>query len=61
MTRDSITPEMTLFDITEKHPETIDIFVANGFAQVADAEVGDFLKRHTSDFDGLSFQGYEGS
>ena len=33
-----ITPEMTLFDITEKHPETIDIFVANGFAQVADAE-----------------------
>ena len=32
----SISPEMTLFDITEKHPETIDVFVANGFDHVGD-------------------------
>jgi putative spermidine/putrescine transport system substrate-binding protein len=31
-----IAPEMTLFDITEKHPETIDVFVANGYEHVGD-------------------------
>jgi ABC-type Fe3+ transport system substrate-binding protein len=33
-----ITPEMSLFDITEKHPETVDVFVANGFEHVGDPE-----------------------
>ena len=33
-----ITPEMSLFDITEKHPETVDVFVANGFDHVGDPE-----------------------
>jgi len=32
----SITPEMTLFDITEKYPATIDVFVSNGFEHVGD-------------------------
>lgn len=36
----AISPEMTLFDITEQHPATIDVFVANGFEHV-----GDPLKR----------------
>jgi putative spermidine/putrescine transport system substrate-binding protein len=37
-TNTAIAPEMTLFDITEKHPETIDVFVANGFEHVGDEE-----------------------
>jgi len=32
----TITPEMTLFEITEQYPETIQVFAANGFVQVAD-------------------------
>lgn len=32
----TISPEMTLFDITEKFPETVDVFVANGFEHVGD-------------------------
>ncbi len=32
----AIAPEKTLFDITEAHPETIDVFVANGFEHVGD-------------------------
>ncbi|MBU8870013.1 MAG: ABC transporter substrate-binding protein [Gemmatimonadales bacterium] len=32
----TISPEMTLFDITEKFPETVEVFVANGFEQVGD-------------------------
>ena len=31
-----ITPEMTLFHITEKYPETIPVFVANGYEHVGD-------------------------
>nr|MEE4266910.1 DUF1858 domain-containing protein [Candidatus Krumholzibacteria bacterium] len=27
--------EMTLFTITDKHPETIDVFVANGYEHMA--------------------------
>ena len=34
----TISPEMTLFDITETYPETIDVFVANGFAHVGDPD-----------------------
>lgn len=37
---DAISPEMTLFEITHRHPSTIDVFVANGFEHV-----GDPLKR----------------
>lgn len=33
----AIAPEMTLFAITEEHPETIDVFVANGFENMGDA------------------------
>jgi len=33
----TITPEMTLFEITETYPETIPAFVDNGFAHVGDA------------------------
>lgn len=33
-----ITPDMTLFAITQQHPETIDVFVANGFEHMADAD-----------------------
>jgi len=36
MTNPTITPEMTLFDITEEFPETIDVFVANGYEHVGD-------------------------
>jgi len=36
MAETSITPEMTLHDITELFPETVDVFVANGFAHVGD-------------------------
>ncbi len=36
MASSKIIPEMTLFDITEKHPETIDVFVANGYEHVGD-------------------------
>ena len=32
----SIKTEMTLFDITEESPETIDVFVANGYEHVGD-------------------------
>jgi putative spermidine/putrescine transport system substrate-binding protein len=32
----TITPEMTLFEITERYPATIDVFVANGYAHVGD-------------------------
>jgi len=32
----NIASEMTLFEITEKHPETIDDFVANGYEHVGD-------------------------
>lgn len=32
----SIAPGKTLFEITEDHPETIDVFVANGFEHVGD-------------------------
>ena len=32
----TIAPGMTLFDITEKFPETIDVFVANGYEHVGD-------------------------
>ncbi len=39
----TIAPEMTLFDITEKFPATIDVFVANGYEHV-----GDERKRSTS-------------
>jgi len=35
-TETRITPDMTLFDITEQHPGTIAVFVANGFAHVGD-------------------------
>ena len=38
-----IKPDMTLFDITEAHPETIDVFVANGYEHV-----GDETKRTTN-------------
>ncbi len=31
-----ITPEMTLFEVTERYPETIPVFVENGFAHVGD-------------------------
>ncbi len=34
----SITPQMTLFEITEQNPETIPVFVANGFEHVGDPE-----------------------
>ncbi|MCB1183230.1 ABC transporter substrate-binding protein [bacterium] len=34
----AITPEMTLYDITESFPATIDVFVANGFAHVGDPQ-----------------------
>ncbi len=36
MATSNIAPEMTLFEITEKHPETIDVFVANGYEHVGD-------------------------
>ncbi len=36
MTPVEITPEMTLFEVTEAHPETIPVFVDNGFAHVGD-------------------------
>jgi ABC-type Fe3+ transport system substrate-binding protein len=36
MTPVTITPEITLFDLTERHPETIPVFVDNGFAHVGD-------------------------
>jgi len=36
MALSKISPEMTLFDITENHPETIDVFVANGYEHVGD-------------------------
>ena len=36
MSESTIAPEMTLFDITEKFPETIDVFVANGYEHVGD-------------------------
>jgi putative spermidine/putrescine transport system substrate-binding protein len=36
MAKVNIAPEMTLFDITEGHPETIDVFVANGYEHVGD-------------------------
>ncbi len=36
MAKVKIAPEMTLFDITESHPETIDVFVANGYEHVGD-------------------------
>jgi len=36
MPESTIAPEMTLFDITEKFPETIDVFVANGYEHVGD-------------------------
>lgn len=39
----TIAPEMTLFDITDRFPETIDVFVANGYEHV-----GDEKKRTTS-------------
>lgn len=32
----NISPEMTLYDITERFPETIDVFVANGYEHVGD-------------------------
>jgi len=32
----TITPEMTLFEVTEKYPETIPAFVDNGFAHMGD-------------------------
>lgn len=31
-----ITPDVTLFDLTERHPETVAVFVDNGFAHVGD-------------------------
>jgi len=34
----AITPQQTLFAITEEHPETIDVFVAHGYEHVGDAE-----------------------
>ena len=36
MDKSTITPEMTLFDITEAHPETVPVFVANGYEHVGD-------------------------
>lgn len=33
----AITPEMSLHAITEAHPETIDVFVAQGYTHLADA------------------------
>ena len=36
MATSKIAPTMTLFDITEKHPETIDVFVSNGYEHVGD-------------------------
>ena len=36
MSESTIAPEMTLFDITEKFPETIEVFVANGYEHVGD-------------------------
>ncbi len=36
MSSPTITPGMSLFHITEKHPETIDVFVANGYEHVGD-------------------------
>ena len=33
-----ITAQMTLFEVTEKYPETIPAFVENGFAHVGDEE-----------------------
>ncbi len=33
-----ITPEMTLFEITDRHPETIPVFVANGYEHVGDEQ-----------------------
>jgi putative spermidine/putrescine transport system substrate-binding protein len=36
MSKITITPEMTLFDITEQYPETIDVFVTNGYEHVGD-------------------------
>lgn len=36
MTPVEITPDMTLFEITEAYPETIPVFVENGFAHVGD-------------------------
>ena len=43
MPETTIAPEMTLFDITEKFPETIDVFVANGYEHE-----GDEAKRTTN-------------
>ena len=36
MTPVEISPEMSLFEITERYPETIPVFVENGFAHVGD-------------------------
>jgi len=36
MSETAIAPEMTLFAITEEFPETIDVFVANGYEHVGD-------------------------
>ncbi len=33
----------TIFDITEKHPETVDFFVANGFPQFSDNQMRSLL------------------
>ncbi len=38
MSETTISPEMTLFDITEKFPETIDVFVANGYEHVGNEQ-----------------------
>lgn len=36
MSQTMISAEMTLFDITERYPETVDVFVANGYEHVGD-------------------------
>jgi ABC-type Fe3+ transport system substrate-binding protein len=36
MADQKISPEMTLYDITEAFPETVDVFVANGYEHVGD-------------------------
>lgn len=50
------TLDETLFEITEKHPETIDVFSANGFPQMADEEKRKGFGKNITLKTALSFQ-----
>ena len=59
-----ITPQMTLFEVTEQYPETIPAFVENGFTHVGDESkrtsqgklvtLGQALQMKGKDFDAFS-------